>query len=116
MGQLEGTYNDVKMDNRKRTLLMGTHGENEMDKKEVDLPMGVRRLKSRNYQASIDFYLNLTEHLNVNLRTHKDGETASKAFQSVYKHKAKITAEIEEMNTNDRKARIKHAQSYISLI
>ena len=55
---------------------MGTHGENEMDKKEVDLPMGVRRLKSRNYQASIDFYLNLTEHLNVNLRTHKDGETA----------------------------------------
>ena len=70
------TYNDVKMDNRKRTLLMGTHGENEMDKKEVDLPMGVRRLKSRNYQASIDFYLNLTEHLNVNLRTHKDGETA----------------------------------------
>jgi hypothetical protein len=108
-------YKDIRMDYRKRTLLIGTHGENEMDKKNGDLPMGVLLRESGNYEANINFYLNLTEHFSVGLGTYSNVETASKAFQSVYKKKVKITAELEKMDQNDRKARIKHAQSYISL-
>ena len=109
-------YRDVKMDNRKRTLLMGTHADNQVDKKDGDLPMGVRLLLSGNYQAFINFRLNLTESFYVTLGTYKDIETASKAFQSVYVQKAKITAELEKMDPTDRNTRTKHAQSYISLV
>jgi hypothetical protein len=108
-------YKDIKMDNRRRTLLMGTHGDNEMDKKQSGLPMGVYSTPSGKYRANIDFYLNLTEHFSVNLSTYSNVETAAKAFQSVHKQKAKIIAELEKMDPNNRKARIQHAQSYISL-
>jgi hypothetical protein len=115
-GQVGRHYNDVKIDNRKRTLLMGSHSENQMDKKDGSLPMGVSLRQAGNYQVRIDFYLNLTEHFTVGLGTFSDVDTASKAFQSVYKMKAKITAELEKMDQNDRKAMIKHVKSYISLI
>jgi hypothetical protein len=115
-GKVGRHYNDVKMDNRRRTLLMGSNGENDMDKKDGDLPMGVRLCQSGNYQAKIDFRLNLTEHFTVGLGTYKDVETASKAFQSVYSQKTKISAELDLMDPTDRKARIKHVQSYISFI
>ena len=119
-GDLDGLvgrhFNDVKMDNRKRTLLMGSHSENQMDKKDGDLPMGVCLTPSGNYETKVHFRHHFTESFTVNLGTYKDVETASKAFQSVYKQKAKITADLEEMDPNDRKARIKHAKSYVSLI
>ena len=89
---------------------MGSHSDNQMDKKESSLPMGVGLLPSGNYQAKIDFYLNLTEHFTVHLGTYKDVETASKAFQSVYSQKTKIRAELEKMDPT------KHAKNYISLI
>ena len=111
-GKVGRHYKDIKMDNRRRTLLMGTHGENVMDKKDGDLPMGVRPSPSGKYWAYIMFNLDITEPLFVGLGTYPDVETASKAFQSVYVQKAKITAELEKMDPT----RTKHAQSYISLI
>jgi hypothetical protein len=71
-------YKDIKMDNRKRTLLIGTLRDNEMDKKEGDLPMGVELKSSGNYRARINSYLNLVEHQFVSPGTHSDVITASK--------------------------------------
>ena len=76
-------FNDVKMDNRKRTLLIGTSGDQEMDKKDGNLPMGVYPTRNRKYQAIIHFYLNLTDDFPCGLGTYSNVETASKADDSV---------------------------------
>ncbi len=76
-------FNDVKMANRKRTLLIGTSGDQEMDKKDGNLPMGVYPTRNRKYQAIIHFYLNLTDDFPCGLGTYSNVETASKAFQSI---------------------------------
>jgi hypothetical protein len=60
--------------------------------------------------------LNLTELFYVYLGTYTDIEPASEAVQSVENQKVKIIAELEKMDKGDRKARIKHAQSYIPII
>jgi hypothetical protein len=85
---------------------MGTDGENESSKKEIDLPMGVYPQKSGKFRAIIDFFLNLTDHFSVGLGTYSAVDTASRAYKSVLAHRKKIT---------NRKAMIAHVKNYICL-
>jgi hypothetical protein len=112
-GQTGRHFNDVKLDNRSRTLLPGNHGDQSSDKAKNGLPTGVTKRGVNKYEAQITFLLHMTTPFQVSLKRHPDADTAARAFQSVSGKRPEITKQLEKMT--DREEMIAHVKSYISL-